>query len=153
VVADISTTRNSTSWSRNCFRQIQSLDAARDPPLPSSIAGEDCVLHGVFSRGHRRSQRQRQNSQQPFVCWRELPPFTQNNFTVPFSAATSSIYSDACAQSGSGQRFRLQGSAAIGECALVLTANSPPTISNLRELDREAGVVRQSVEIQQKGWT
>jgi NodT family efflux transporter outer membrane factor (OMF) lipoprotein len=46
----------------------------------------------------------------------------------------------------------LQGSAAdLENVRLVLTAELAADYFNLRELDREAGVVRQSVEIQQKG--
>ena len=46
----------------------------------------------------------------------------------------------------------LQSSAAdLGNVRLVLTAELAADYFNLRELDREAGVVRQSVEIQQKG--
>jgi len=46
----------------------------------------------------------------------------------------------------------LQESAATLEnVRLVLTAELAADYFNLRELDREAGVVRQSVEIQQKG--
>jgi NodT family efflux transporter outer membrane factor (OMF) lipoprotein len=46
----------------------------------------------------------------------------------------------------------LQASAAdLGNVRLVLTAELATDYFNLRELDREAGVVKQSVEIQQKG--
>ncbi|MGA8540893.1 MAG: efflux transporter outer membrane subunit [Terriglobales bacterium] len=82
----------------------------------------------------------------------ELPPFTQNDFTVPFSVSYELDLFGRVRRNLEAANASLQGSAAdLENVRLVLSAELAADYFNLRELDREAGVVRQSVEIQQKG--
>ncbi len=81
-----------------------------------------------------------------------LNPVTQNVFTVPFSVSYELDLFGRVRRSLEAANASLQGSAAdLENVRLVLTAELAADYFNLRELDREAGVVRQSVEIQQKG--
>jgi outer membrane protein, multidrug efflux system len=96
-------------------------------------------------------QRQRLSGNRAFAGG-ELPPFTQNNFTVPFSVSYELDLFGRVRRNLEAANASLQGSAAdLENVRLVLTAELAADYFNLRELDREAGVVRQSVEIQQKG--
>jgi multidrug efflux system outer membrane protein len=80
------------------------------------------------------------------------PPYTQSNFTVPFSVSYELDLFGRVRRNLEASNASLQGSAAdLENVRLVLTAELAADYFNLRELDREAGVVRQSVEIQQKG--
>jgi multidrug efflux system outer membrane protein len=82
----------------------------------------------------------------------ELPPFTQNNFNVPFSASYEVDLFGRVRRNLEAANASLQASAAdLENVRLVLTAELAADYYNLRESDREIGVVRQSVEIQQKG--
>jgi outer membrane protein, multidrug efflux system len=79
-------------------------------------------------------------------------PVTQNVFTVPFSVSYELDLFGRARRNLEAANASLQGSAAdLENVRLVLTAELAADYFNLRELDREAGVVRQSVEIQQKG--
>lgn len=79
-------------------------------------------------------------------------PVTQNVFTLPFSASYEVDLFGSVRRNLEAANASLQGSAAdLENVRLVLTAELAADYFNLRELDREAGVVRQSVEIQQKG--
>jgi len=79
-------------------------------------------------------------------------PVTQNVFTVPFSVSYELDLFGRVRRNLEAANASLQGSAAdVENVRLVLTAELAADYFNLRELDREAGVVRQSVEIQQKG--
>jgi outer membrane protein, multidrug efflux system len=79
-------------------------------------------------------------------------PVTQNVFTVPFSASYEVDLFGRVRRNLEAANASLQASAAdLENVRLVLTAELAADYFNLRELDREAGVVRQSVEIQQKG--
>ncbi|HEX9112116.1 MAG TPA: efflux transporter outer membrane subunit, partial [Terriglobales bacterium] len=79
-------------------------------------------------------------------------PVTQNDFTVPFSASYEVDLFGRVRRTLEAANASLQASAAdLENVRLVLTAELAADYFNLRELDREAGVVRQSVEIQQKG--
>ncbi len=81
-----------------------------------------------------------------------LTPVTQNVFTIPFSASYEVDLFGRVRRNLEAANASLQGSAAdLGNVRLVLTAELAADYFNLRESDREAGVVRQSVEIQQKG--
>ncbi|MFI5102010.1 MAG: efflux transporter outer membrane subunit [Terriglobales bacterium] len=101
--------------------------------------------------GDPSGQRQELSSNRPFSGG-ELPPFTQNNFTVPFSVSYELDLFGRVRRNLESANASLQGSAAdLENVRLVLTAELAADYFNLRELDREAGVVRQSVEIQQKG--
>src|SRR5260370_6390348 len=79
-------------------------------------------------------------------------PVTQNVFTVPFSVSYELDLFGRVRRNLEAANASLQGSAAdLENVRLVLTAELAADYFNLRELDREAGVVRQTVEIQQKG--
>ena len=81
-----------------------------------------------------------------------LTPVTQNAFTVPFNISYELDLFGRVRKNLEAANASLQGSAAdLENVRLVLTAELAADYFNLRELDREAGVVRQSVEIQQKG--
>ncbi|MBZ5666186.1 MAG: efflux transporter outer membrane subunit [Acidobacteriia bacterium] len=81
-----------------------------------------------------------------------LTPVTQNVFTVPFSVSYELDLFGRVRRDLEAANASLQGSAAdLENVRLVLTAELAADYFNLRELDREAGVVRESVEIQQKG--
>jgi outer membrane protein, multidrug efflux system len=82
----------------------------------------------------------------------ELPPFTQSNFSIPFSVSYELDLFGSVRRGLEAANASLQGSAAdLENVRLVLTAELAADYFNLRESDREAGVVRESVEIQQKG--
>ena len=96
-------------------------------------------------------QRQEVSSNRAFAGG-ELPPFTQNNFTIPFSASYELDLFGRVRRNLEAANASLQGSAAdLENVRLVLTAELAADYFNLRELDREAGVVRESVEIEKKG--
>ena len=79
-------------------------------------------------------------------------PVTQNVFSIPFSISYEVDLFGRVRRNLEAANASLQASAAdLGNVRLVLTAELAADYFNLRELDREAGVVRQSVEIQQKG--
>ena len=81
-----------------------------------------------------------------------LRPDTENVFTVPFSVSYELDLFGRVRRTLEAANASLQGSAAdLENVRLVLTAELAADYFNLRELDREAGVVRQSVEIQQRG--
>jgi len=81
-----------------------------------------------------------------------LTPVTQNVFTLPFSASYELDLFGRVRRNLEAANASLQASAAdLENVRLVLTAELAADYFNLRELDREADVVRQSVEIQQKG--
>lgn len=77
---------------------------------------------------------------------------TENNFVVPFDVSYEVDLFGSVRRNLEAANASLQASAAdLGNVRLVLSAELAADYFNLRELDREAGVVRQSVEIQQKG--
>jgi NodT family efflux transporter outer membrane factor (OMF) lipoprotein len=81
-----------------------------------------------------------------------LTPVTQNVFNIPFSVSYEVDLFGRVRRNLEAANASLQASAAdLGNVRLVLTAELAADYFNLRELDREAGVVKQSVEIQQKG--
>jgi outer membrane protein, multidrug efflux system len=81
-----------------------------------------------------------------------LTPFTQSDFLVPFSISYELDLFGSVRRSLEAANASLQESAAnLENVRLVLSAELAADYFNLRELDREAGVVRESVEIQQKG--
>lgn len=81
-----------------------------------------------------------------------LTPVTQNVFAIPFSVSYEVDLFGRVRRNLEAANASLQASAAdLGNVRLVLTAELAADYFNLRELDREAGVVRQAVEIQQKG--
>jgi len=81
-----------------------------------------------------------------------LTPVTQNDLLVPFSVSYELDLFGRVRRTLEAANASLQSSAAdLENVRLVLTAELAADYFNLRELDREAGVVRESVEIQQKG--
>jgi multidrug efflux system outer membrane protein len=81
-----------------------------------------------------------------------LTPDTENVFTVPFSVSYELDLFGSVRRNLEAANALLQQSAAnLENVRLVLSAELAADYLNLRELDREAGVVRESVEIQQKG--
>ena len=77
---------------------------------------------------------------------------TENVFTVPFSVSYEFDLFGQVRRNLEAANASLQGSAAdLENVRLVLTAELAADYFNLRESDREAGVVRESVEIQQRG--
>jgi multidrug efflux system outer membrane protein len=98
-------------------------------------------------------QRQRLSGNRPLSGSPVAPvAVTQNVFTVPFSVSYELDLFGRVRRNLEAANASLQGSAAdLENVRLVLTAELAADYFNLRELDREAGVVRQSVGIQQKG--
>jgi multidrug efflux system outer membrane protein len=81
-----------------------------------------------------------------------LTPVIQNVFTVPFSVSYELDLFGRVRRNLEASNASLQESAAnLENVRLVLSAELAADFFNLCELDREAGVVRESVEIQQKG--
>ena len=81
-----------------------------------------------------------------------LRPATQNDFVLPFTVSYEADLFGRVRRNLEAANASLQGSAADLENArLVLTAELAADYFSLRELDRESEVVRESVEIQQKG--
>src|SRR5208282_2638509 len=130
----------------------QSLAAARDRLSEArSQARIASAAYFPAATADPSGQRQELSSNRPFSGG-ELPPFTQNNFTVPFSVSYELDLFGSVRSNLEAANASLQGSAAdLENVRLVLTAELAADYFNLRELDREAGVVRQSVEIQQRG--
>ena len=96
-------------------------------------------------------QREEVSSNRAFATTSK-PPFTQTNFTIPFSVSYELDLFGRVRRNLEAANVSLQASAAdLENVRLVLTAELAADYFNLRELDREAGVVRQSVDIQQKG--
>lgn len=95
-------------------------------------------------------QRERLSGNRPLAV--SPAPVTQNAFTVPLAVSYELDLFGRVRRNLEAANASLQGSAAdLENVRLVLTAELAADYFNLRELDREAGVVRQSVEIQQKG--
>jgi NodT family efflux transporter outer membrane factor (OMF) lipoprotein len=79
-------------------------------------------------------------------------PVTQNVFAIPFSVNYELDLFGRVRRTLEAANASLQANAAdLENVRLVLTAELAADYYNLRELDREAGVVRESVEIEQKG--
>ena len=130
----------------------QSLTAARARLLEArSLARIASAAYFPQLSADPSGQRQKVSSNRPFSGG-ELPPFTQSNFVIPFSVSYEADLFGSVRRNLEAANASLQASAAdLGNSRLVLTAELAADYFNLRELDREAGVVRQSVEIQQKG--
>lgn len=79
-------------------------------------------------------------------------PVTQNVFAIPFSVNYELDLFGRVRRTLEAANASLQANAAdLENVRLVLTAELAADYYSLRELDREAGVVRESVEIEQKG--
>jgi outer membrane protein, multidrug efflux system len=132
------------------FQANQSLAAAEDR-LSQARSQARIASAGYFPTlsADPSAQRQEVSGNRAFSG---SPPFTQSNVTVPFSVSYELDLFGRVRRNLEAANASLQGSAAdLENVRLVLTAELAADYFNLRELDREAGVVRQSVEIQQKG--
>jgi outer membrane protein, multidrug efflux system len=98
-------------------------------------------------------QRQRLSGNRPIAgSIAAVAPVTQNVFSIPFSVNYELDLFGRVRRTMEAANASLQASAAdLENVRLVLTAELAADYYNLRELDREAAVVRQSVEIEQKG--
>jgi multidrug efflux system outer membrane protein len=132
----------------------QSLDAARDR-LTQARAQARIASSAYFPQVSvdPSAARQRLSGNRPLSGSTVAPsPVTQDVFSVPFSVSYELDLFGRVRRNLEAANASLQGSAAdLENVRLVLTAELAADYFNLRELDREAGVVRQSVEIQQKG--
>jgi len=132
----------------------QSLMAARDR-LSQARSQAQIASSAYFpaSSADPSGQRQRISGNRPLSgSTVAATPVTQNVFTVPFSVSYELDLFGRVRRNLEAANAALQGSAAdLENVRLVLTAELAADYFNLRELDREEGVVRQSVEIQQKG--
>jgi multidrug efflux system outer membrane protein len=132
----------------------QSLVAARDR-LSQARAQARIASSAYFPTlsADPTGQRERLSGNRPLSgATVPLKPVTQNDFTVPFSVSYELDLFGRVRRNLEAANASLQGSAAdLENVRLVLTAELAADYFNLRESDREAGVVRQSVEIQQKG--
>jgi len=127
----------------------QSLTASRDRLLEARSQAR--IVSAAFFptvSTDPSGERQRVSQNRAFVGG-ELPPFTQSNFTVPFSVSYEVDLFGRVRRNLEAANASLQASAAdLENVQLVLTAELAADYYNLRESDREIGVVRQSVEIQ-----
>jgi outer membrane protein, multidrug efflux system len=98
-------------------------------------------------------QRQRLSGNRPIAgSIAASVPVTQNVFSIPFSVNYELDLFGRVRRTMEAANASLQASAAdLENVRLVLTAELAADYYNLRELDREAAVVRQSVQIEQKG--
>ena len=132
----------------------QSLVAARDRLLQArSLARIASAAYFPTLSADPSAERARISGNRPLSgSTVPLTPVTQNVFTVPFSVNYEADLFGSVRRGLEAANASLQGSAAdLENVRLVLTAELAADYFNLRELDREAGVVRQSVEIQKKG--
>ena len=132
----------------------QSLDAARDR-LSQARSQARIASSAYFPTlsANPSGLRERLSGNRPLTgSTVPLTPVTQNDFIVPFSVSYELDLFGRVRRTLEAANASLQGSAAdLENVRLVLTAELAADYFNLRELDREAGVVRQSVEIQQRG--
>ncbi len=132
----------------------QSLEAARDR-LSEARSQARIASSAYFPAlsADPSGQRERLSGNRPLSgSTVPLTPDTEYNFTVPFSVSYELDLFGRVRRNQEAANASLQASAAdLENVRLVLTAELAADYFNLRELDREAGVVRQSVEIQQKG--
>ncbi|HYW40215.1 MAG TPA: efflux transporter outer membrane subunit [Terriglobales bacterium] len=132
----------------------QSLDAARDR-LSQARSQARIASSAYFPAlsADPSGQRERLSGNRPLSgSTVPLTPVTQNDFVVPFSVSYELDLFGRVRRNLEAANASLQRSAAdLENVRLVLTAELAADYFNLRELDREAGVVRQSVEIQQRG--
>jgi NodT family efflux transporter outer membrane factor (OMF) lipoprotein len=132
----------------------QSLEAARDR-LSEARSQARIASSAYFPTlsTDPSGQRQRLGANRPLSgSTIPLTDVTQNVFTVPFSISYELDLFGSVRRGLEAANASLQETAAnLENTRLVLTAELAADYFNLRESDREAGVVRQSVEIQQKG--
>jgi outer membrane protein, multidrug efflux system len=139
---------------RELLQANQSLLAAQD--RLSQARSQARIASAVYFpeiAADASGQRQRLSGNRPLSGSPVAPvAVTQNVFNVPFSVSYELDLFGRVRRNLEAANASLQESAAdLENVRLVLTAELAADYFNLRELDREAGVVRQSVEIQQKG--
>ncbi len=132
----------------------QSLTAARDR-LTEARAQARIASAAFFPSVSTdpSAQRQRLSGDRP-VSGSSIAtvPVTQNVYSIPFSVNYELDVFGRVRKTLQAANASLQANAAdLENSRLVLTAELAADYYTLRELDREASVVRQSVEIQQKG--
>jgi multidrug efflux system outer membrane protein len=132
----------------------QSLTAARD--RLSEARAQARIASAAFFPSVSADpslQRQRLSGDRPVSGSKVATfPVTQNVVSIPFSVNYELDLFGRVRKTLQAANASLQANAAdLENVRLVLTAELAADYYNLRELDREAGVVRQSVEIQQKG--
>lgn len=132
----------------------QSLSAARDR-LSEARAQARIASAAFFPtvNADPSVQRQRLSGDRPLSGGTVASfPVSQNVVSIPFSVSYELDLFGRVRKTLQAANSSLQASAAdLENVRLVLTAELAADYYNLRELDREASVVRQSVEIQQKG--
>ncbi len=132
----------------------QSLTAARD--RLSEARAQARIASAAFFPSvstDPSAQRQRLSGDRPLSGSSVATlPVTQNVYSIPFSVNYELDVFGRVRKTLQAANASLQATAAeLENSRLVLTAELAADYYSLRELDREAGVVRQSVEIQQKG--
>ncbi|MFZ0479034.1 MAG: efflux transporter outer membrane subunit [Terriglobales bacterium] len=133
----------------------QSLTAARDRLLQArSLARIASAAYFPSLSADPSGERQRFSgnrdleSANPAV----VKPDTEYTYTIPFSVSYEADLFGSVRRGLEAANVSLQSTAAdLENTRLVLTAELAGDYFNLRELDREADVVRASVQIQQKG--
>jgi len=132
----------------------QSLAAARDR-LSEARAQAQIASAAFFPNVNADpgGQRQRLSGNRPVSGSTVATfPVTQNVFALPFSVNYELDLFGRVRRTLEAANASLQANAAdLENVRLVLTAELAADYYSLRELDREAGVVRESVEIEQKG--
>lgn len=132
----------------------QSLVAARDR-LAEARAQARIASAAYFPtvNADPTGQRQRISGNRPALgSTVATQPITQNVFSIPFAVNYELDVFGRVRRTLEASNASLQASAAdLENVRLILTAELAADYYNLRELDREAVVVKESVEIQQKG--
>ncbi|MGA8298297.1 MAG: efflux transporter outer membrane subunit, partial [Terriglobales bacterium] len=133
----------------------QSLKAAQDRLIQARALAR-VASAGYFPTASTdpSGQRQRVSGNRPLegASPSQVRTDTENNFIIPFDVSYEVDLFGSVRRGLEAANASLQSTAAdLGNVRLVLSAELAADYFNLRELDREAGVVRQSVEIQQKG--
>ncbi len=132
----------------------QSLTAAQDR-LAQARAQASIASAAYFPTVNTdpSGQRQRLSGNRPLSgSTVPLTPVSQNVFTIPFSVSYELELFGQVRRNLEAANASLQGRAAdLENVRLILTAELAADYFNLRESDAEARVVRESVEIQQKG--
>ena len=132
----------------------QSLEAARNRLLEArSLARVASAGYFPTLSTDPSGQRERLAGNRPLSgATLPLTPVTQNVFTIPFNINYEADLFGSVRRGLEAANASLQSTAAdLENTRLVLTAELAADYFNLRELDHEADVVRESVEIQKKG--
>lgn len=133
----------------------QSLTAARESLLQArALARVASASYFPFLNANPNAVRQRYSGNRNLEGANpsEVTPDTESTFNLPFSVSYEVDLFGSVRLGLQAANASLQATAAdLENTRLVLTAELAADYFSLRELDREAGVVQQSVEIEQKG--